>query len=649
MSQKKNGNNASKSARRFAHGAEIIPGGVSFRVWAPEQSQVEVVLEGRREPVALAAEGGGGGGFWSVVVDGIGAGTRYRYRLGGCEPDLPDLAARYLPDGPHGPAEVVDPTTYAWTDEAWTGPELARAVMYELHIGTFSPEGNWAGAIAKLPALRELGVTVIEVMPVAEFAGGFGWGYDGVAWYAPTRLYGRPDDFRAFVDRAHALGMGVILDVVYNHLGSVGDYSGRFCRHYVGHTPTEWGSGMNYDGEQSAAVRALAVDNAVYWIEEFHLDGLRLDAIQAIIDHSAEHVVPTLARAARAAAGKKRLLLVGENEPQDARLLREHTEAGVGSGLDALWNDDFHHTAFVALTGRRQGYFGDYLGHAREWLAAARHGFLFQGQRSAWQEKPRGHAARGLPMNAFISFLENHDQVANSLWGARLWQQTSPAHFRAMTTLLLLGPWTTLLFQGQEWSSSAPFLYFADHQPPISDQVAQGRATFLAQFPGCDTPEARKVLRLPAARATFDDSHLRWDEREQPEHARVLRLHTDLLRLRREDATLGVHAPAGVTIETSALTPTCGVLRYFVDGPVAGTTARERLLLVNFGPDLDLDRAAEPLLGPPVEPGHGCWRIAFNSENPIYGGYGCAEPDSAERGWLIPGGTALLLTPMAQV
>jgi len=635
-----------KTPRRFAHGAEILPEGVSFRVWAPEHARVELVLQDRSDVVALRSEEGG---FWSTVVEGLGPGARYRYRLGGVEPDLPDPAARFLPEGPDGPAEVVDHRAFPWTDHAWTGPELTRAVMYELHIGTFSPEANWAGAAAKLPFLRELGVTVIEVMPVAEFTGAFGWGYDGVAWYAPTRLYGRPDDFRAFVDRAHALGMGVILDVVYNHLGAVGDYSARFSRHYVGHTPTEWGCGMNYDGEQAAAVRALAVDNAAYWIQDFHLDGLRLDAIQSIVDHSAEHLVTTLARAARAAAGGRRLLLVGENEPQDARLLRVHDEPGVGSGLDALWNDDFHHTAVVALTGRRQGYFSDYLGQAREWLAASRHGFLFQGQRSTWQKQRRGHGTRGLPMSAFISFLENHDQVANSLWGARLWQQCAPAHHRAMTTLLLLGPWTTLLFQGQEWNSSAPFLFFADHEQPIAAQVAQGRASFLSQFAGCASPEAQQILRLPAARATYEDSHLRWDERERPEHARALRLHTDLLRLRREDPTLGIHAPEGVVIETAALTPDCGVLRYFVDGPVGGTRAVDRLLLVNLGADLNVDCAAEPLLAPPTQGGHECWRIAFNSEDPLYGGHGCAEPESADRGWLIPGGAALLLTPMAQV
>ncbi|HEX2658461.1 MAG TPA: malto-oligosyltrehalose trehalohydrolase, partial [Polyangia bacterium] len=534
--QKKSGNSGPVGTRRFAHGPEIVEGGVSFRIWAPKRTRVELVIDGRPEPIPLRREEDG---YWSVVVGSATAGTRYRYRLDGEGPDLPDIAARYLPEGPHAAAEVVDHRTFTWTDDAWVGPELARAVMYELHIGTFSPEGNWAGAIAKLPALKELGVTVIEVMPVAEFSGDFGWGYDGVAWYAPTRLYGKPDDFRAFVDRAHALGMGVILDVVYNHMGAVGDYSAQFCPYYVGQTPTEWGNGLNYDGEHCEGVRALAVENAVYWIQDFHLDGLRLDAIQAITDHSAEHLVTALARATRAAAGKRRLLLVGENEPQDARLLRQHTEPGVGSGLDALWNDDFHHTAIVTLTGRRQGYFSDYLGQSREWLAAARHGFLFQGQRSAWQKQGRGHSTRGLAMNAFISFLENHDQVANSLWGARVWQQSSPAHHRAMTTLLLLGPWTTLLFQGQEWNSSAPFLFFAQHEEPLAGQVAQGRATFLAQFPGCATPEAQKMLRIPAEPATFQDSHLHWDEREQPLHARALRLHTDLLRLRREDPTLG--------------------------------------------------------------------------------------------------------------
>lgn len=633
---------AAGAARKFAHGAEVVAGGVTFRVWAPEHQRVDVVLEGRAESMPLHREEGG---YWSAVVMGARAGDRYRYRLGGEGPDLPDMAARFLPEGPDGPAEVVDPSTFAWTDAAWTGLSLDRQVMYELHIGTFSPEGNWEGATAKLPLLRELGVTAIEVMPVAEFSGRFGWGYDGVAWYAPTRLYGSPDAFRAFVDRAHALGIGVILDVVYNHLGSVGDYSGRYSRHYAGHTPTEWGCGMNYDGEQAEAVRALAVDNAVYWIDEFHVDGLRLDATQSILDRSSRHLISELAQASRAAAGKRRLLLVGENEPQDARLLRTHTEPGVGSGLDALWNDDFHHSAAVVLTGRRQAYFSDYLGDAREWLAAAKHGFLFQGQRSAWQKKSRGYSARGLPMEAFVSFLENHDQVANSLWGARLWQQCAPSHHRAMTTLLLLGPWTALLFQGQEWNSTAPFCYFADHGPPVGAQVAQGRADFLSQFPGCATPEAKRLLRAPGAPDTFDDSRLRWDERDRPEHARALRLHHDLMRLRREDPTLGVHAPTGVALDTVALSPSCGVIRYFVDGPVAGAQPNERLLLVNLGADLDLERAAEPLLAPPSQPGHR-WQMAFSSEDPIYGGHGCAEPDSVERGWLIPGSAAVLLVPI---
>ena len=651
--------------RKWAQGAEVLAdGAVSFRVWAPEHHRVEVVLQrraGRPHQTASAAATfddvrplrEAGGGYWGAVFDDVRAGDRYRYRLGGEPPDLPDPAARYLPEGPHGAAEVVDPRSFRWSDTTWTGLSLTRQSLYELHVGTFSPEGTWEGAMARLPLLRDLGITALEVMPVSEYAGRFGWGYDGVAWFAPSRLYGTPDQFRAFVDRAHALGLGVLLDVVYNHFGPVGDYTARFSRHYVAREKTEWGAAVNYDsGPEAAAVRALAVDNAAYWIDEFHLDGLRLDATQSIQDRSTEHVITAIARAARGAAGGRRLLLIGENEPQDARLLRTHAEIGVGSGLDALWNDDFHHCAHVALTGRAQAYFSDFTGDAREWIATTKHGFLYQGQRSAWQKHPRGHSARGLPMNAFVAFIENHDQIANSLWGTRLWQQSSAAQHRAMTALLLLGPWTPLLFQGQEWNSEAPFFYFADHETQLAAEVSRGRADFLSQFPGYATGEARARLRDPADADTFESSRLRWGEREQPEHAAALRLHTDLLRLRRDDPTLGINAPAGVTLDATVLGPSCGVVRLFVDGPVGGTQARDRLLLVNLGADLRLERPAEPLLAPPAEPAHARWRMAWSSEDPSYGGHGCAEPDGGESGdcgWLIPGAAAVLLIPVPSV
>jgi maltooligosyltrehalose trehalohydrolase len=634
------------AGRRFAQGAEIIGRGVHFRVWAPGHSQVDLVLAAADAPriVALTREAEG---YWSTFVAGLGTGASYQYRLDGQGPDLPDPVSRFLPDGPHGASQVVDPGRFPWTDRLWTGLSLSGQVIYELHLGTFTPEGTWRGAAAKLEALRALGVTVVEVMPVAEFPGRFGWGYDGVSWFAPSRLYGSPDDFRFFVDRAHQLQLGVILDVVYNHLGPDGNFLDRFSPYYGSDQHNEWGRAMNFDGEHSAAVRTLVGDNAAYWIDEFHLDGLRLDATQSICDRSDDHIIGALVQRARDAAGGRRLLIVGESEPQNTRLLQA-VEAG-GMGLDALWNDDFHHSALVSLTGRRQAYFSDYQGTASEWIAAAKRGFLFQGQRSAWQAKRRGHPVRGLPPTAFVAFLENHDQIANSLWSARAWQQSSPGCHRAMTALLLLGPWTPMLFQGQEWNASTPFHYFADHQGELAQKVRQGRCEFMSQFPGCAAGAGRDALPDPGAVATFERSRLRWDEREATAHGQMLRLHTDLLHLRRDDPTIRARATAEVSLEAVVLSPLCAMLRYFVDGPAADARAQDRLLLVNLGADMELMRPAEPLLAPPAEPKHGCWRTLWSSEDPRYGGYGYAEPESEERGWIIPGHAAVLLSPMPRI
>jgi maltooligosyltrehalose trehalohydrolase len=630
--------------RRAAQGAEVVGSGVHFRIFAPTHDGVELLIEGQGRPRSLNAEGDG---FWSALVDGVGPGARYRYRLNGKGDPLPDPTSRFLPEGPHGPSEVIDPKTFAWSDLDWTGLPLHGEVLYELHIGTFSPEGNWAGAAAKLGELKDVGVTVVEVMPVAEFAGRFGWGYDGVGWFAPSHLYGRPDDFRRFVDRAHAMGMGVILDVVYNHFGPDGNYLDTFSPHYGAEHKNEWGRGLNYDGEHAAAMRALVTDNAAYWIDEFHLDGLRLDATQSIQDQSAEHVVAALTRSARAVAGGRRLLIIAENGPQDTTLVRS-PEVG-GYGVDALWNDDFHHSALVALTGRRQAYYGDFHGTASEWTAAAKHGFIFQGQRSGWEKQRRGGSTRGLPPDAFVAFLENHDQVANSLRSSRVWQESSPGCHRAMTALLCLGPWTPLLFQGQEWNATAPFYYFADQKPELAALVRQGRAEFMSQFAGCATEGGRGLLPDPASAEVFAASRLRWEERELPAHRRALKLHRDLLALRRTDATLAGYGRGGVSLEVATLAPACGILRYFADGAAAATRAEERLLIVNLGRDLDLPSPAEPLLAPPAEPGHTCWRVLWSSEDPLYGGSGCAEPESEETGWKIPGAAAVLLSPMVRV
>jgi maltooligosyltrehalose trehalohydrolase len=627
-----------ETRRKYAQGVELTPAGASFRIWAPEHRRVEAVLAGRETPIALHKEADG---YWSTFIDEVVAGDRYRYRLDGQAPDFPDPVARFLPEGPHGPAEVVDPSAFPWSDAGWKGIDRDRMVIYELHVGTFSPEADWSGAAAKLPWLRDLGITCVEIMPVAEFDGLYGWGYDGVAWYAPSHLYGTPDGFRVFVDQAHRLGLAVMLDVVYNHFGAAGDYSAQFSRYYKRETKNAWGMALNYDGEHAHGMRSLVIDNAAYWIDEFHLDGLRLDATQAIEDASVEHVITALARSARAAAAGRPLFLVGENEPQDVRLLGAQGEPGVGSGLDALWNDDFHHSALVALTGRRQAYYSDYTGAAGEWAATARQGLLFQGQRSSWQNTPRGRTPRGLPMDAFVTFLENHDQVANSLWSTRLWQQSSPAQYRAMTALLLLGPWTPLLFQGQEWASTAPFMFFAGHEPELAAAVKKGRSEFLAQFPGCRlNPE---LLPNPAAQESFEQCRLRWDEVEDREHVQSLRLHQDLLRLRDLESVLGAKAPAGVRLETATLSPSCAIFRYYAE--TSRAASEDRILLVNLGAGLEFPHVSEPLLAPvsPQDLPH--WRMSWTSEAPAYGGHGCAEPDARQMGWIIPGSAAALLVP----
>jgi maltooligosyltrehalose trehalohydrolase len=450
-----------------------------------------------------------------------------------------------------------------------------------------------------------------------------------VALYAPTRLYGRPDDFRRFVDAAHGLGVAVVLDVVYNHLGPDGNYLEVYSDRYFGQATTEWGPAINFDGEGAGPVRELFVTNAAYWIAEFHLDGLRLDATQAIVDRSPEHVVAELARAARAAAPGRRLVLTAESEPQDARLARA-PEAG-GCGLDALWNDDFHHCARVALTGRREAYYHDYRGTPQELISAVKRGFLYQGQRYAWQDQRRGASTRGLPPRAFVNYLENRDQVANSLRGARLHELASPGRLRALTALLLLGPGTPLLFQGQEFAASTPFCFFADLPAGLQPAMRKGRLQFLRQFPSLAGPEAAAAVPDPTARRTFEACRL--DPAERAAHGAALALHRDLLRLRREDP--GLQAPAG--LDGAVLGPAALVLRVFA-AEAAPPGAGDRLLLVNLGEDLPLDPAPEPLLAPPDGAE---WVLLWSSEAVVYEGSGVA-PVAPDLGGTVPGQAALL-------
>src|SRR5262249_37260644 len=399
-----------------------------------------------------------------------------------------------------------------------------------MHVGTFTPEGTFAAAANELRELARIGVTLIEVMPVAEFEGRFGWGYDGVDLYAPSHLYGRPDDFRAFVNTAHNCGIAVILDVVYNHFGPVGNYLRLFSLSYfTDRYENEWGDAINFDGPDAGPVREYFAANAGYWIDEFHLDGLRLDATQQMFDNSPEHILAAVTRRVRAAARGRAALVVAEDEPQHTKLVRPPQRGGYG--MDALWNDDFHHSARVVLSGHNEAYYSDYLGSPQEFISAAKWGYLYQGQRYSWQKKRRGTPALDLRPAQFVTFTENHDQVANSGRGRRCHQLTSPGRFRAMTALLLLLPGTPMLFQGQEFAASSPFTFFADHHPGLAPLVRAGRLKFLAQFPALALPEAQSRLPDPSDPDAFARCKLDFAERDRNKD--IYTLHQDLLRLRR--------------------------------------------------------------------------------------------------------------------
>ena len=624
-------------ARRHPVGAEFLaPGRTHFRVWAPRARHVEVALQADGQPdsspevYSLAPEDGGY--FAGEAPAGVGA--LYRYRVDGAEHAFPDPASRSQPHGVHGASCVVDDLAFRWTDAGWRGLPLKGQVIYELHVGTFTPAGTWSAAAEMLPYLREIGVTVVEMMPVGEFPGVHGWGYDGVNLFAPAHGYGSPDDLRAFIDRAHALGLAVILDVVYNHFGPEGNYLRAFAEHYfTAHHKCDWGEAINFDDVDSGPVREFFLSNARYWIEDFHFDGFRFDATQAIYDDSQEHILAAITRVSREAASGRELIFLAENEPQTTKLVRPYAEGG--DGMTGLWNDDFHHSAFVALTGRCEGYHKDYQGTPQEFISAAKYGYLYQGQNYLWHKGRRGTPGFGLPPEAFVSFIENHDQVANTNDGQRLRFRTSPGRWRAMTGLLLLGPWTPMLFQGQEFGTSSRFYYFNDLGWDLHAGVRRGRGESLASFPSYGSEETQAQLADPFAPETYQACKLDFAERET--HAALFALHRDLLRLRREDRTFAAQAPGGV--DGAVLGPQAFVLRFFGEQPGGPD---DRLLVVNFGRTFDYSPAPEPLLAPPV--GHR-WEALWSSELPRYGGPGPVPLEDAGA-WRLPGEATTALRPV---
>jgi maltooligosyltrehalose trehalohydrolase len=614
--------------RRYPIGAEVSPDGVHFRVWAPRCKTVDVIL-GSEQAHPLQRDASG---YFSGFITGAKAGDLYRFRLDS-EGQFPDPASRFQPQGPHGPSEVVDPAGFEWTDANWQGAALEGQVIYEMHVGTFTAKGTWEAARRELPELAAVGITVVEVMPVADFPGRFGWGYDGVGWFAPVAIYGSPDDFRRFVDEAHRVGIGVILDVVYNHIGPDGNYLHQYSDDYFSHRyDNEWGEALNYDGENSSALRELVTTNTAYWAEEYHLDGLRLDATQQIFDSSPEHIIIALTKSMRAAAGHRKVFLVAENESQLPMLARPEERGGYG--LDGLWNDDYHHSARVAVTGHREAYYTDYIGKPQELISAVKYGYLYQGQRYRWQAKRRGAPAWDIEPWQFVTYLDNHDQIANSVRGERLHQLAGPGRLRAITALMLLGPGTPMLFQGQEFAASSPFFFFADHAGELRKLVHEGRIQFLAQFPTMAQPNMRTHFTDPGDLATFERCKLDFAERDR--HAPVYQLHKDLLRLRREDGVFGAQR---ARVEGAVLGDDAFVLRFF--GAAAGN---DRLLLVNLGADLDLEWAPEPLLAPPEGK---LWELAWSSEDPLYGGGGTAQLDGPGN-WRLPGRAAVAMRPAEQ-
>jgi maltooligosyltrehalose trehalohydrolase len=631
--------------RHLPVGADIMPsGGVHFRVWAPDVRNVDVIASPARDlstPAATTRLEREDSGYHSGLVEIAGPGWCYKYRLDDAPSAYPDPATRFQPEGPHGPSMVIDPTAYVWRDAGWTGPDRDGQVVYELHLGTFTPQGTWRAAQAELPWLAEMGITTLEVMPIADFSGEFGWGYDGVCLFAPSRLYGLPDDVRAFVDAAHQLGLAVVLDVVYNHLGPDGCYLHHFSPHYfTDRYECEWGDAIDFDSPGSGPVRELFASNAAYWIREFHFDGLRLDATQSIHDASARHIVEEIITSARAAAGNRRLWIVAENEPQDARQARPVARGGFGG--DAVWNDDFHHSARVLATGRREAYYSNYFATPQEFVSAAKYGYLYQGQYYGWQGKPRGTSALDLDPGAFVAFIENHDQVSNSALGLRLHQVTGAGRWRMLTAMLLLFPSTPMLLQGAEFASTRPFLYYTDMPERLRDSVRQGRFEFLSQFPGASVLQERGQLADPCSRETFERCRLDLDEREA--HPWAVALHRDLIALRRSDPTFRVRRARPV--DGAVLNAASFVLRYFgvssKGGGLQDDPWEDRLLLVNWGPGMSVGSRPEPLLAPPTG---GRWHVRWSSEDPAYGGGGHGEVDPASE-TPLPGECAVVLAPV---
>ncbi|MGA0594377.1 malto-oligosyltrehalose trehalohydrolase [Enterovirga sp. CN4-39] len=514
-------------------GAEVTDRGVRFALWAPSAEKVALVVDGAEHEMPHVGEG-----WRRLLLPKAKSGSRYGFRIDGGETIVPDPASRFQPDDVSGLSEVVDPRDYEWRDRGWAGRPWEEAVVYEAHVGTATPEGTYAALAGKLEGLRDLGITAIELLPLADFAGARNWGYDGVLPFAPDGVYGRPEDLKQFIDRAHALGIMVLIDVVYNHFGPAGNYLHQYAEQFFTERhQTPWGAGLNFDGADGKPVRDFFVHNALYWIEEFNVDGLRFDAVHAILDDSDRNILAELAERVRAAAPGRHIHLVLENEKNQARWL-ERDEAGTPRLHTAQWNDDVHHCWHVLLTGESEAYFQDFSDKPVERLVRCLvEGFGYQGDPSAHAGgKPRGEPSGHLPPSAFVAFLQNHDQIGNRAFGERLSALADPDRLALARAGLLLSPQIPMLFMGEEWSASAPYQFFVDFAPDedLSGAVREGRRREFQHFAAFSDPGASEAIPDPTAEETFTRSTLDWEEASREPHASVLADTRRLLALRRE-------------------------------------------------------------------------------------------------------------------
>ena len=510
-------------------------GSIRFRLWAPVARAVELCLNGSNKAVRLALDPSDHGWF-ELTTDAAEPGALYKFRIDDAR-EVPDPASRFQPRDVHGSSEVIDPAAFDWRDGAWHGRRWEEAVVYELHVGAFTPSGTFAAVRDRLDYLADLGITAVELMPVADFPGRRNWGYDGVCPFAPDSTYGRPEDLKDLIQGAHNRGIMVLLDVVYNHFGPEGNYLASYApQFFTDRHRTAWGDGINFDGPESRVVRDFFIHNALYWLTEYHVDGLRLDAVHAIIDDSTPHILTELADAVRSSIEPDRHVhLILENDLNQARYL-QRTERCHPRSYTAQWNDDIHHALHVLVTGERDGYYLDYSEHPIDQLGRCLvAGFAYQGEASAYRHgKTRGESTVRVPLTAFVSFIQNHDQIGNRAFGERITTLADCRAVRAAAAILLLAPSPPLIFMGEEFGAETPFLFFCDFEKDLAAAVSTGRRNEFAHFARFNDPVERKRIPDPNAGATFEASRLHWDSIAQPRHRDWQHFYRRLMKLRCE-------------------------------------------------------------------------------------------------------------------